>query len=59
MICQPSGFTSLKQSYDMAHFSNKKRKNLSRVFTSQAVQPQTMTRGLEFRIKEVEGLYYL
>ena len=27
--------------------------------TNQAVQPQTMARGLKFQIKEVEGLYYL
>ena len=25
----------------------------------QAVQPQKIVRGLKFRIKEVEGLYYL
>ena len=39
-------------------------RNLSLVFptrsvTNQAVQPQKMARGLKFRIKEVEGLYYL
>ena len=27
--------------------------------TNQAVQPHKMARGLKFRIKEVEGLYYL
>ena len=26
--------------------------------TNRAVQPQKMDRGLKFRIKEVEGLYY-
>ena len=26
--------------------------------TNQAVQPQQIARGLKFRIKEVEGLYY-
>ena len=27
--------------------------------TNRAVQPQKMARGLKFRIKKVEGLYYL
>ena len=27
--------------------------------SNQTVQPQKMSRGLKFRIKEVEGLYYL
>ena len=27
--------------------------------TDRAIQPQKIARGLEFRIKEVEGLYYL
>ena len=40
------------------------RKNLSCVFptrsdTNRAVQPQKRVGGLKFRIKEVEGLYYL
>ena len=26
--------------------------------TNRAVQPKKMTRGLQFRIKEIEGLYY-
>ena len=29
-----------------------------RGFRNRAVQPQKMTRGLKFRIQEVEGLYY-
>ena len=31
---------------------------LTRSDTNQAVQPQIMARGLKFRIKEEEGLYY-
>ena len=39
------------------------RENLSSGFltrsdTNRAVQPQNMSRGLKFRIKVVEGLYY-
>ena len=32
---------------------------LTRFDTNQAVQPQNMARGLKFRIKEEEELYYL
>ena len=32
---------------------------LTRSDTNRAVQPQRMARGLKFRIKEVEGLFYL
>ena len=32
---------------------------LTRSNTNQAVQPHKMARGLKFRIKELEGLYYL
>ena len=32
---------------------------LTRSDTNQAVQPHKMARGLKFRIKEEEGLYYL
>ena len=31
----------------------------TRSHTNQAVKPQKMARGLKFRIKKVEGLYYL
>ena len=31
---------------------------LTRSDTNRAAQPQNMARGLKFRIKEVEGLYY-
>ena len=43
------------------HVSHNKRNPVFWVSdkTNWAAQPQKMTRGLKFRIKEVEGLYYL
>ena len=55
--------TYARVSRDEAHLSLVMRKPVFGVFdqvhTNRAVQPQNMARGLKFRIKEEDGLYYL